>query len=184
MRTIVAALAVGVITSSPAVAQDVRIAPGLVWHGAIFGDDDPKSAGSVRPTVSLVARGQLRRFVGLSFEALLEPLGVSNPHFDERLRSLHAMVGAEIGGRYTVRPAAGVALQLWSGSRAESGATLAPAIAIAIGHRHPPSGYRANSTASAATLVHISPELVARMSYSHGAFSWMAGLQVPFTWRQ
>jgi hypothetical protein len=184
MRTCLTAVTLALLTAVPAAAQDVRVAPGLVWHGAIFGDDDPKSAGSLRPTVSVVTRGQLRRFVGATFEAMLEPLGVPNPHFDERLHSFHALIGAEIGRTFTVRPAAGVAVQLWSGSRAESWMGLAPALAIAIGHRHPPSGYRAARRAGVPTLVHISPEMIARMSYSHGAFSWMAGIQVPFTWRQ
>ena len=181
MRTVIAALAAGVLMSSPAAAQDVRVAPGLVWHGAIFGDDNPKSTGSVRPTVSLLARGQTRRFAGFTFEAMLEPIGVANPHFDESLHSLHTQIGAEFGRGFTVRPAIGLGVQLWSGASAESGIGLAPAVSIAFGHRHPPAPGPAGSTWR---LVHISPEVVARMSYSHGAFSWMGGIQVPFTWRQ
>ena len=168
-------------------AMEVRVAPGLVWHGGIFGDDSPKSAGAIRPTLSLVTRGQLQRFAGFTFEAMIEPIGIANPHFDERLQSLHALAGIELGRRFTIRPAAGVGVQLWSGSRAESGIGLAPALAIAIGHRHAPrSGVAATQEPDTTRwrLVHISPELVARVSYSHGAFSWMAGIQAPFTWRQ
>lgn len=155
--------------ATPVVAQEVRVAPGLVWHGAIFGDDDPKSTGSIRPTIGVITRGQVDRRAGFTFEARLEPIGIRNPHFDERLHSLDLLAGVEIGRRFTIRPGAGVVVQSWMGRDAESAFGIAPALSIAIGHRHAGGGF------------HISPEFVGRASFTHGALSWMAGLQIPIT---
>ncbi|MEX2271162.1 MAG: hypothetical protein WD690_06825 [Vicinamibacterales bacterium] len=98
------AAAIAAVVATPAFAQprppasiDASVALGLVWHGAIVGDDDPKEAGAVRPIVSFIARGQLHRLAGFTFESTLEPMGLDNPHFDERLHSLHLLAGIEIG---------------------------------------------------------------------------------------
>src|SRR5688500_5001286 len=160
MRHAVAAgfvLTVAMITAAhahagqTAASVETRLAPGLVWHGAIFGDDNPKTTGGLRPTIAVLVRGRPERLFGFSFEAMLEPLGVANPHFDERLHSLQLHAGAEIGRRAIVRPSVGIGVQVWSGSSAETGLGLAPAVGIAVGHRR--------------------AEAVARASYSHGAFS-------------
>jgi hypothetical protein len=173
---------------APAAAQErplssieLRLAPGIVWAGGTFGDDDPESTRGVRPTLSGLARGHSDRWFGASFEAALEPLGARNPHFDEHLRVLYLLAGVELGGIITVRPAIGAGIQLWSGSRATSSIGLARAASIAIGHRHRRAAVRGGGVW---TRVHVSPEAIARIAYSHGALSWMAGVQVPVTWRR
>ena len=180
MRTALAAALV-TMCAMPVSAQDVRLSPGLVWQAGVFGDDDPESTGGVRPTGSLLVRGQAARRAGLTFEATIEPLGIANPHFDERLHTVHLLIGPEIGRRLTIRPVVGVGVQIWTGSRAEDALGPALAAGIAIGHRHPPGPGAAGSEWR---RVHISPEFIARCSFSPGALSWMAGIQVPITWRR
>jgi len=187
MRVFIAATIAALIVT-PAAAQqrpptgiEVTLAPGLVWHGAIFGDDDPKSAGAARLTVAGLVRAHIHRLAGFTFEGAIEPMGITNPHFDEHLHSLHALAGVEIGRRLTVRPAIGVAVQVWTGRNAESGVGIAPAVGLAIGHRHRP---QPGPGSGRWQFAHISPEVIARASMTHGTFSWMAGVQVPFTWRR
>jgi hypothetical protein len=180
MRTALAAVLL-TVCAMPVSAQDVRLAPGLVWQAGIFGDDGPESTAGLRPTGSLLVRGQTARRVGLTFEATIEPLGIDNPHFDERLHTMHLLFGPEIGGRFTVRPAVGLGVQFWTGSSAEYPVGAALAAGIAIGHRHPPGQGPAGTEWR---RVHISPELIARFSGSPGALTWMAGMQVPITWRR
>ena len=180
MRTALAT-ALLMLCALPVSAQEVRLAPGLVWQGGVFGDDDPKGTGAVRPTGSLVVRGQTARSIGLTFEATIEPLGIDNPHFDERLHTMHLLFGPEIGGRFTIRPALGIGLQFWTGSSTESLLGAGLAAGIAIGHRHRPAP---GPSGTEWRRAHISPELIARFSGSPGALTWMAGVQVPITWRR
>lgn len=177
MRTILTAAAIALVVSGTLQAQqatggvDVRIAPGFVRQGGIFGDDDPKSSSRFGVSIGAQVRGQSSRRTGLSLEAVFQPTGLRNPHFDETLRTLYLLVGPEIGRRTYVRPAGGVALQIWSGTMTESGMNLALAFGVAVGHRlHVGSRYQ------------LGPELIARGSFSPGAGSWMMGVQVPVSW--
>jgi hypothetical protein len=170
MRTLIAAAAAGMIAVSPAAAQDrpagtqgieARIAAGIVWHGAVFGDDSPKSSKGIRPVVSGIVRTRADKGAGVTLEATLEPFGVQNPHFDERLHNLNLLVGVEIGRTFVVRPALGMAVQFWSGSRAESGISPAISAGLSFGHRR-------------------KAEVIARAAFAPGVGSLMAGVQLPF----
>jgi hypothetical protein len=88
---------------------DVRFVPGIVRQGGIFGDDSPETAAATTGfTLGLQVRTANTRRTGFSLELTFQPIGVRNPHFDESLRSLYVLAGAEIGRRTYVRPAAGV----------------------------------------------------------------------------
>jgi hypothetical protein len=146
---------------------DVRIAPGIVRQGGIFGDDDPESTAGYGFVIGAQMRGQMHRRTGFSFEATLQPVGIRNPHFDETLHTIYFLIGPEIGRRTYVRPVGGMALQAWSGSLAESGLNLALAFGLAVGHRKPAQGRD------------VGVEGIARASCSPGACSFMLGVQVP-----
>jgi hypothetical protein len=149
-----------------AAGPDVRLGLGLVRQGGLFGDDDPESTSGMGLAAGVQIRGQTTRRTGLAFEVVLQPVGIRNPHFDETLHTVSLLVGPEVGRRTYVRSAAGVAIQAWSGARAESGFDLAMAMGLAIGRRQV-IGRR------------VGLEGVARTSFSHGAFAWMLGIQVP-----
>jgi hypothetical protein len=69
---------------APAGSLDVRFAPGFVRQGGIFGDDSPASAPpALGMTIGLQLRTPTTRRTGFSVEAILQPVGVRNPHFDE-----------------------------------------------------------------------------------------------------
>ena len=185
MRRILPAALLVIAWAAPAAAQggtlEARVAPGLVWAAGVFGDDSPKSVSAVRPVISAIVRGSAHRRFGWTFEAMLEPLGLANPHFDEQLHSLHVLAGVEIGRGIYVRPAFGAGLQVWTGLYAEQGLGIGPAAGLAIGHRHmPPPGEGPGQW----RRVHISPELIARTSFTRGALSAFVGVQVPVTWRK
>jgi hypothetical protein len=151
-------------------AVEVRFAPGLGGLGGVFGDDDPESSATLGLSVGVqVRRGPANR-LGLSFEAAFEPTGLGNPHFDETLRTVYALVGPEIGSRLYVRPAGGLAMQFWSGAFAASGMSAAIAAGVAVGYRRGSAPFRAGV------------EAVARASGSPGAASWFFGVQVPMSW--
>jgi len=151
---------------------DVRVAPGLVRQGGLFGDDDPESTAGPGFVIGTQLRGQMHRRTGFSFEATLQPVGIRNPHFDETLHTIYFLIGPEIGRRTYVRPAGGVALQAWSGSMAESGLNLALAFGVAVGHRWSVQGRD------------VGVEGVARSSCTPGACSFMLGVQVPVSMKK
>ncbi len=172
----IAVLLVVIMTAASADAQEtrtgiaeLRFSPGVVRQGGVFGDDDPEGAGSTfGVTAGLQVRLSPTRRAGLVFEAVLQPVGVRNPHFDETLRSLYTQVGIEIGRRTYVRPSLGVAFRSWSGASAGEATSLAPAIGLAIGRRGLPTAG-----------VSVWPELVLLSSFEAGAWHWMIGVQVP-----
>jgi hypothetical protein len=147
-----------------------RLVPGAGGLGGVFGDDNPRGVSGVGISIGLQVRGRPSQRTGPSFELAFEPIGVGNPHFDETLRTIYLMAGAEIGRRWYVRPAGGFALQLWSGSRAETGLNPALAMSVAVG-RHLERGG-----------VTVAIEGVGRTSFSPGALSWTLGMQVPIAW--
>jgi len=169
----VAALCGSAIAEAQEAARGVavRFGAGVARQGGIFGDDDPRSRSGTGVTVTAQVRGQTDRRTGLALDLTLQPMGVGNPHFDETLQALYVQVGPEIGRRSYVRLAGGVAIQSWSGSRADAGLGLAPAFGIAIGRR-----------ISIRPGRDVAPEAIARWSVTHGAFAWIAGVQVPFGW--
>jgi hypothetical protein len=69
-----------------------------------------------------------------------------------------------------VRPAGGVALQMFSGIDAE-GSGFGPALSLAVGWRQP-----------AGARMHVAPEFVARGSVTHGAAHWQFGGQLGIGW--
>jgi hypothetical protein len=151
---------------------ELRFVPGLVRQGGIFGDDDPLSTAATGFTLGFQARRRPARTAGLTLEVTLQPIALKNPHFDERLRSIFAEAGVEIGTRVYVRPAGGVALQMWSGAdAADPGFAVAMSVAV---------GYRSH----AGTRMTWAPELVARAAASFGALHWMLGVQVPIGWQR
>jgi hypothetical protein len=168
----IAALA-ALVLAAPALAQDpattggaeTRFAGGLVWQQGVFGDDDPESRSSMGAIVGLQIRRRSAGAVGASFELAVQPIGLRNPHFDESLHTVYALAGPEIGRRIYVRPTGGVALQMWSGSAAESGLGFALAAGIAVGRR--------TQTGSR----WLNPEFVVRCSASPGAAALMVGVQ-------
>lgn len=178
-RAGVLALGLVFLVSSAALAQaapppgaERRFVPGIVRQGGTFGDDHPLSSATTGITLGFQARRHPESRAGLTFEATLQPTAVQNPHFDERLRSIFAEVGFEIGRRIYVRPAGGVALQMWSGAdAADPGFALVMSVA---------AGYRRH----AGTRMTWAPEFVARSSASFGAWHWMLGVQVPIGWQR
>ena len=180
MRTRLFALtaAAVIVAAAPAVAQapntgttDLRLSPGIVAQSGIFGDDDPQSTGpSPAWTIGLQVRARNTHTGGFSFETMLQPVGVRNLHFDETLHSVYALAGVEIGRRFFVRPAGGIALQFFSGTSAE-GSGLALAISTAVGWRQP-----------LRNGMHLAPEFVIRGSGSPGAAHSMMGAQISIGW--
>jgi hypothetical protein len=170
---IVAYVACGAV---PARAQEtapaaaVRFAPGFGAAGGIFGDDDPRSVSGVGASVGLQVRARPDRRTGASLEIAFEPFGIGNPHFDETLRTIYVLAGAEIGRHWYVRPAGGIGFQLWSGLFAESGISTALAMSVAVGRR------------LERDRVDVGIEAVGRTSFSLGALSWTLGVQVPMSW--
>lgn len=154
----------------PARAVSLRLAPGFGAAGGVFGDDNPRSVTGVGASVALQLRARPDRRTGATLEIAVEPLGIGNPHFDETLRPVYVLAGAEIGRRWYVRPSGGIAFQLWSGAFAESGITPALAMSVAVG-RHLERG-----------RIGVGIEGVGRTSFSVGALSWTLGVQVPIRW--
>lgn len=160
--------------AAPAVAQEssgmsgaeTRFAAGVVWQQGVFGDDDPEARSSIGAIVGLQVRRRTTRTLGASFEIAVQPIGIRNPHFDESLHTIYALAGPEIGRRTYVRPTGGVALQIWSGSSAESGLGFALAAGVAVGRRAQ-AGHRS-----------FNPEFVIRCSASPGAAAVIVGGQV------
>ena len=166
-----ALLAAGLVaaTASPVLAQDTsrpgteaRLGIGIVWHGAVFGDDNPKGRTNIRPVVSGIVRTRADKGAGFTLEATFEPLGVRNPHFDERLHNLNLLAGVEIGRTFIVRPALGLGLQFWTGRSAESFVSPAINAGLSVGHRD-------------------KVEFIARGAFAPGVGSLMGGVQMPFT---
>lgn len=151
---------------------DIRFVPGIVGQGGIFGDDSPEEASTTAGlTLGLQIRTGNTRRTGLSLELTFQPVALQNPHFDESLRSLYVLAGAEIGRRTYVRPAAGVALQMFSGAFAE-GPSLGLALGVGVGHRRP-----------VGDRMDVGVEFSAAASGSPGVGHWMMGVQVPIGWR-
>jgi hypothetical protein len=145
---------------------ETRFAAGVVWQRGIFGDDDPEAQSAAGLIVGMQLRHRTTGRVGASLELAFQPIGLPNPHFDEALHTLYVLAGPEIGRRLYVRPVGGVALQIWSGSRAESAFSFALAAGVAVGWSLTSRDGR------------FRPELVVRCSASPGALSTMIGVQV------
>lgn len=168
------ALCLLLVAAAPARAQEeprvggaeTRFAAGIVWQRGIFGDDDPEARSAPGVIVGMQVRHRTTGRVGASLELAFQPVGLPNPHFDEALHTLYVLAGPEIGRRLYVRPVGGVALQIWSGSRAESALSFALAAGIAVGWSPTSRGGR------------FRPELVVRCSASPGALSTVIGVQV------
>jgi hypothetical protein len=152
--------------SAPLPSPDLRLAAGIVRQAGIFGDDAPKSSSGAGFVASFLVRGQMTRRTGASFELTLQPVGIDNPHFDETLRTVFALGGAEIGRTFYVRPAFGIGLQFWSGTSAESSGDIALAAGLSVGRRRVGS----NRT---------DIEAILRCAGSPGALGWLVGVQVP-----
>ena len=163
-----------VVAAAPARAQEkptvggaeTRFAAGVVWQRGIFGDDDPEARSAPGVVVGMQVRHRTTGRVGASLELAFQPIGLPNPHFDESLHTLYLLAGPEVGRSVYFRPVGGVALQIWSGSRAESPFSFALAAGVAVGWS-PTSRHG-----------RFRPELVVRCSASPGALSTMIGMQV------
>ena len=95
-------------------------------------------------------------------------LPTRNPHFDESLRVLSVQIAPEIGRKTFVRIGGGVALHMWSGSRAASTFALGPSIGLAVGRAFTiGDGWR------------VRPEFAARASVEPGAGGWTLAAQMP-----
>jgi hypothetical protein len=145
---------------------ETRFAAGLVWQHGVFGDDDPESQSGLGAIVAVQVRRRTAGRTGASLEFAFQPVGLQNPHFDETLHTFYILAGPEIGRRFYVRPAGGVAIQAWSGSMTESGLNFALAVGVAVGRRVTSSDLGFN------------PEFVVRCSASPGAASAMIGMQI------
>lgn len=159
------------VIPAPLEAQEARLVVGAALQQGIFGDDDPRARSEYGPTIGVQVCPRRPGVAGFCVEALLEPNAVRNPHFDESLQQLHLQAAVRIGGRTYVRPSAGVAVQMWSGTMAESGVGLAGAAGAAIGHDF-----------QIGAGVRVSPEVVARASLAFGVFTTSLGVQVPIGW--
>ena len=145
---------------------ETRWTAGIVSQHGVFGDDSPRSTDNVGIVLGAQVRRRTTGFTGISFEAILQPVGIQNPHFDETLHTVLFLVGPEMGRRTYVRLAFGPAFQFWTGSRAETALNFALATGIAIGRR------------VSAGSRWINPELVVRCSASPGAGSVLIGAQL------
>jgi hypothetical protein len=146
---------------------DVRVSVGVVRQDGVFGDDSPRSSDAkIGITAGLQLRGQTHRRTGAALDVVVQPVAIGNPHFDEALRTVSVLAGAEIGRSLYVRPMGGISFQAWSGAEAESGLNLGFASGIAVGKRHV-RGSRANV------------EGVGYATWSHGALSAIVGVQIP-----
>jgi hypothetical protein len=169
-----AALVVGFVWVSPAFAQErgpgdgveTNYAAGVVWQRGIFGDDDPETRSAPGIILGLQVRDRTAGRTSASIELSFQPIGLANPHFDEALHTLYVLAGAQIGRRLYVRPAGGIALQMWTGSRTESAFSFALAAGFAVGWRDQSRHGR------------FHPELVVRCSASPGAISTLIGVQI------
>ena len=151
---------------------EARLVPGIALQRGVFGDDAPRS----RQETGLAVGGHILarrsdRFAWV-FEGVLQPNGLQNPHFDERVSSLYLQFGPEFGRRVHVRATAGIALQSWSGSRSCGCLDMAPAAGLAVGVER-----------AVGPAVRITPEFFARGSIGYGIFQSSMGVQVGVGWR-
>jgi hypothetical protein len=155
----------------PASGVEARLTAGVGRQYGVFGDDSPKDSQGVAPSVGghLLAR-RSPRFAWV-LEGTLHPAGLKNPHFDESVSSLYVQFGPEFGRRVHVRPAVGMAVQSWSGSRSCQCMDLALAGGVAAGTAH-----------LVGAGVRVTPELFARGAMAVGAFTSAVGVQVGVGW--
>jgi hypothetical protein len=147
---------------------ETRVAAGLVWQQGVFGDDDPEAGSRLGAIVGVQVRRRTPGRLAASVEFVFQPIGLPNPHFDETLHTFSVIAGPEIGRRWYIRPAGGIALQMWSGSMTESGLNVAIAAGVAVGRR------------GTAGRIGLNPEFVVRSSGAPGAASLMVGMQLAF----
>ena len=136
-------------------------------HHGIFGDASPRSTKETAVTVGVQGAKALGDSKRLIIEATLPLSGLKNPHFDESVGVVYGHVGLQFGRRVHVRPSAGVAMRLWSGSRVETGFDVAPSLGVAAGFSR-----------SAGSRLDIAPELFVRASFRAGAATAIMGVQV------
>lgn len=163
---IVGAVSLG--AQEPETRLVARVVLGVACQTGVFGDEGTETASNV----GLAIAGQLwvpwSDAKAVVVEGALQPTGLANPFFDERVRIFFVQAGPEFGRRTYVRPSAGLALRFWSGSRASDNLDAAFAVGVAVGRRVP-----------VAARAEISPEFVLRITGGPGAVNTSVGVQVP-----
>ena len=126
--------------ASTAVAQSrssgvgFRIAPGVGYASASFGDNSPRSSSSFAFTLGGLVLFPVSSSTDIVLEATWRPTELDNPHFDESFSSVYLMGGVQFGsGAVYFRPSIGVDFQTWSGTMTETSSGTAGALALAIG---------------------------------------------------
>jgi hypothetical protein len=129
-----------VFVASTAVAQGrssgvgFRIAPGVGYASASFGDDSPRSSSSVAFTLGGLLLFPVSASTDIVVEGTWRPTELDNPHFDESFSSVYLLGGVQFGGGAVYfRPSIGVDFQTWSGTMTETSSGTAGALALAIG---------------------------------------------------
>ena len=155
------------ITNTSRERVALRLVPGLAYTSATFGDDNPQSEGVFGITFGGQALAPVSRIVALSLEAIFQFYEIQSAHLNERLQSWYVMGGVEFSiGKAYLRPNVGAAFRLWAGGG--SGTSTAPALGIAIGFEQ-----------MFGRSFHVSPEVIVRVAYEHGASTVLIGSQVP-----
>jgi hypothetical protein len=172
LRTTAVALTAVLLAASHALAQQPslntgRVTFGIAAQGGTFDDDDQSSAQGPGFTVGLQGRHPISASRAFVTDITVQPVAVSNPNLDQRVRTVSLQFGVEFGRRLYVRPSGGIGLGFWSGSSADSPIDLTPSIGFAVGLRRDLRERRV-----------LSPELFVRAGGSPSAFTWIVGFQL------
>jgi len=126
--------------ASPALAQSanrgvgLRLAPGVGFATASFGDNSPRSSSGFAFAVGGLVLFPVSSKTDIVLEATWRPTKLDNPHFDESFSSIYLMGGVQFGGGSVYfRPSIGVDFQTWSGAMTETSSGTAGALGLAIG---------------------------------------------------
>ena len=151
-----------------------RLAPGLGFATATFGDDNPRSSTAGAVTIGAFLLLPVSGATDVTIEATWRPTKISNPHFDESFTSLYLLAGMQFGGKSVyVRPSLGVDLQYWSGAWSTGESGTAGAIGLAVGFEKPID----------TGPWHIAPEAGLKFTLAHGVSSFLLLLSFGIGWR-
>src|SRR5262245_32873425 len=170
------ALVVGTVslTASHAFAQQPspntgRLTFGIAEQGGSFYDDEQSSTTAKGPgwTIGLQGRHPVSTSRTFVTDIAVQPVALTNPNLDQRVRTVSLQFGLEFGRRLFVRPSGGVGFGFWSGDSAGGSFDLRPSFGFAIGLRHELREHHV-----------VSPEFFMRAGTSPSAFTWIAGFQL------
>ena len=172
-------LGVGLLAPTESHAQTdrrgaaLRTALGGAYAGASLDDGQPAFDQTAVFTWGAQVWGGISRTVGFEAELVWQPTHISNPRIEQAFSALYLMGGPEFSfGQMYVRPSAGVVWLYWTGAQAKQDTDNAFAWGLAIG-----------SERKVDKAFHLVPEVLTRMSFESGLFTWMVGFQLGLGWR-